>query len=456
VLSDSTTGLDFDDFEVKSTDDFAAEIRKTEAIAHGLGKAVATDAVVFEELLGELVSGRGRLTSFGQGLLEGAEDPKATWDRLVAELATKAEGEQKVQILVGFLSALQTKNPPLADALLDDAVESETLFGWYPALQAAVRIDAKGVNRIRRALALGRTPIARYEVLAWGGAPDQISAQDLKELVLTIAAKTDGFNLALEILGMRLYSDDRKKQGHAPEIVDAGRELLRQLRFTKKTDRQDYRLEIISKACLVGEEGTEVARGICRKLKDSVAKYETYSFNNGGLLQGMLAARPAAVLDGLCSGDAAEIKQGIRILEDGSRHSKNLLDVVAEGDLLDWCDKEPNSRYTIVAAGITWSLSAEETGARRWTSIALAVLKKAPDRVAVLKEFVRRFSPTSWSGSRATIVAANAKLLNELEGYSDPTFIEFVAQEKVRLGKEIDTERRSETLADKSADERFE
>jgi hypothetical protein len=79
-----------------------------------------------------------------------------------------------------------------------------------------------------------------------------------------------------------------------------------------------------------------------------------------------------------------------------------------------------------------------------------------PDRVAVLKEFVRRFSPMSWSGSRATIMAASAKLLDELEGYSDPTFIEFVAQEKVRLGKEIETERRAENLADKSADERFE
>jgi hypothetical protein len=456
VLSDMQTDLDLDDFEEKSVDDPEAAMRRTEAIARSLGEAVATDAGAFDELLGELVSGRGRLTSFGQGLLEGTLDPKATWDRLVAQLATKREGEQNVQILVGFLSALNVENPQLAETLLDDAVKNETLAALYPWLQVAMRIDAKGLDRIRRSLALGRTPIGRYEVLAWGGAPDQISAQDLKELVLTIAAKPEGFRPALEILGMRLYSDDRRKQGHAAEIIDAGRELLRQLRFTKKTDREDHRLEAISKACLVGEEGAEVARGICRKLKDSVAKYETYSFNNGGLLQGLLGAQPAAVLDSLCSGDAAEIKQGIRILEDGSRHSKNLLDVVSEGDLLDWCDKEPNSRYAIVAAGITWSLAAEESGARRWTNIALAVLKKAPDRAAVLKEFVRRFSPMSWSGSRATIMAANVKLLDELEGYSDPTVIEFIAREKVLLNKEIEAERRAETLADRAHDERFE
>jgi hypothetical protein len=432
-------------------------MRKTEAIAHGLGEAVAIDAVAFEELLGELVTGRGRrLTSFGQGLLEGTQDPKTIWDRLVAQLATKGEGEQNVQILVGFLSALQVKNPPLAHALLDDVVESETVFGWYPVLQAAVRIDTKGVERIRRSLALGRTPIGRYEVLALGGAPDQISAYDLKELVLTIASKPDGFNPALEILGMRLYSDDRNKQGHAPEIVDAGRELLRQLRFPKKTDRQDYRLETICKGCLVGEEGAEVAREVSRKLKNSVAKNETYSFHNAGLLAGLLGAQPAAVLDALCSGGMAETKQGIRILQDVTRLSKNLLDVVPERVLLDWCDKQPKSRYPLIAACVTWSFAADETGPRRWTSTALSLLKNAPDRVELLKAFLSRLSPTSWSGSRATIMESNAKLLDDLKGFSDPALIEFIAQEKVRLSKEIEAERRAEQLADRTRDERFE
>jgi hypothetical protein len=457
VLSDSTTtGLNLDDFEGKSTDDAAAEMRKTEAIARGLGKAVAADAGAFEELLGELVTGRGRLISFGQGLLEGAPDPKATWDRLVKQLATNGERKQGVQILVGFLSALHVVNPQLADALLDDAVESETLAAWYLWLQAAVRIDAKGVDRIRHSLALGRTPIGRYEILAWGGATDEISGQDFKELVLTIAAKLDGFNPALEILGMRLYSDDQKKRDHATEIVDAGRELLRQVTFAKKTDREDHQLGTVSKSCLLGERGAAITREICHKLKEAVSKYETHSLNHGDLLQNLLATQPAAALDSLCSGDAAEIKQGIRIIEGASRYDKNLLDVAPEGDLLDWCDQEPKTRYAIIAAGITWSLAAEETGPRRWTNTALALLNKAPDRVAVLKAFVRRFSPMSWSGSRATIMASNAKLLDELEGYPDLAVTEFVAQEKLRLNKEIEAERRAETLADRLADERFE
>jgi hypothetical protein len=453
VLSDSAIGLELDKLEDNGVEDLPSGLRRNEAIARRLGKAVATDEEAFEALIEELVVGRGHITSFGQGLLEGSPDPKATWDRLVAQFA-KAKGERSVQIFVGFISALQVRDSSLASALLDNAVTNDTLAPWYPVLQAAVRIDPKGLERIGLSLAIGKAPLRRYEHLAW--TPEQIAAPELRELVLTIAAKPDGFQPALEILDVRIHSDDRNKQGHATEIIDTGRQLLRQVKFTKKRDSDDYRFETISKACLVGEEGAEVAREVCRRLKGAVAKYETYGFYNGGLLAGLLAVQPAAVLDALCSGDTTEIKKGIRILEVAGGQSKNLLDVVPGYVLLDWCDKEPENRYPIVGGSVTWSFAADEAGPRRWTKIALDLLKNAPDRVEVLRAFLLRLRPMSWSGSRATVMESNLKLLDELEGFSDPIFKEFVAQEKVRFREEIDAERRKERITDRTRDERFE
>lgn len=456
VLSDGAIGFSLDDSEDEAADDPELWMRRNQALARGLGRAVASDTAAFDELIGELLSGRGHLLSFGQGLQEGTPDPKETWDHMVEQLAVTGKGHGNAEILVGFLSALHVDHPQLANALLDDAVQNETLAAWYPWLQTAVGIDAKGVDRIRHSVALDRTPIERYEVFAWGGIPDQFSGQDLKEMVLTIAAKANGLETAVEILGMRLYSDDRKKQAHHPEILDAGRELLRQLTFTVTNPREDYRLGTISKSCLIGSEGIAITGEICRKLKATVSGYKTHLFKHADLLANLLAAQPAAALDALCSGNAAEIKEGTRIIEDWGRlGNKNLLDAVSEADILSWCDKQPRVRYPIVAAGITFS-RGEETGGRRWTDRALILLKNAPDRVAVLREFIRRFRPMSWSGSLATIMAANAKLLDELSGYSDLAFTEFVALEKARLSKKIEADRRAETSADRARDERFE
>jgi hypothetical protein len=89
-----------------------------------------------------------------------------------------------------------------------------------------------------------------------------------------------------------------------------------------------------------------------------------------------------------------------------------------------------------------------------------SILEKAPDRIAVLKQlirqFIRQFSPMSWSRSRAAIVAANTKLLDELEAYPDTAVAKFVMEEKVRLSQCIEQEKRQETELDRARDERFE
>ena len=48
-----------------------------------LGKQTAEDDQAFDELLPELVSGDGRLFSFGRGLASGTRNPEATWNALV-------------------------------------------------------------------------------------------------------------------------------------------------------------------------------------------------------------------------------------------------------------------------------------------------------------------------------------------------------------------------------------
>lgn len=455
VLSDGRNDYDLD-FEGDGTDDFSHRIQRTEEIALALGKAVASDENALHELVAALVTQEGRVRSFGMGLAEGAKDPRALWKDLVAQLARTEKEKRRVMIFRGFLSALYAKNPELVSVFLDEAVGDETLAPWYPTLETAVEIDKRGVDRLIRSLVLGKSPMWIYRNLAFGRATDRISGDDFKQLVLAIAAKDGGLDVASEVLYMRLHSENERKEGYSPQVLDTGRELLQRLKFTRADRSQNHHLGEISKACL-GREGDAVAvLQICRKLKGAISKYETAAFYYDDLLLGLFSVQPAAALDGILAGDEMELSLGIGILNDARRHRNSPLEAVSEDDILAWCDEDPKMRYPAVAGGVTILAPNEGAGPRRWTKMALRILEKAPDRIAVLKQFIRQFSPMSWSGSPAAIVAANAKLLDELEAYPDTAVAKFVMEEKVRLSQCIEQEKRQEAELDRARDERFE
>jgi hypothetical protein len=125
--------------------------------------------------------------------------------------------------------------------------------------------------------------------------------------------------------------------------------------------------------------------------------------------------------------------------------------------LVAWCERKPSERYAVVASVIPWSQSQEDRPSQSvWSAAALAVLDKAPDRIAVLKQFVRRFRPMSWSGSRAAAMETRLPLLRQLELHVDPAIAAFAKAEGALFKKEIDRERERETQDDKANDERFE
>ena len=444
----------FDDFDSDDAGDPASQYDRMEAVANQLGKAVAVDEGAFDGLASELVSQKGRLWSFGHGLGKAAENPPAIWHRLTVKLAASIEGEQNDLVFRGFVNALHTKDSELANKLLDDAVEDQTLAPWYPAFQTAVPlIDQHAVDRLMRSLTVGKAPIWRYRCLAYGRATDPILGGEFKTLLLEIARRPGGGDVAMEVLSGRLHSDKSLKTGHSLEVIDTGCELLSQFAFTKNRQGADYRLGMIVAACLTGEKRAPVAHELCGRLKQAVSSNETYDFEHDELIGALLKVQPAATLDGLLVGDARDVMRGVRIIDGLHRHS---LSAVPEDVLLDWCDQDACARYPAIACAIPISHIPGGTGERKWTPTALRLLDKAPDRVEVLKQFVRQFHPRGgWSGSLTAILESNAKLLDQLEAHHDSTVVDFVRDEKVRFARVIEEERRWEAEKDRR-DERFE
>ena len=435
------------------TEDIRKRIDATDARVRSLGHAVASDTSVFERLIGELLTGRGFLWMFGQGLAEGSQDLQATWNQLRIQVAVTPPERLNPHILCGFLNNVHRINPELADDFLEEAVDDDIFGLWYPRLEASVDIDASGAKRLMRALSIGKAPIHMYSAMTYGGVTKTMPPQAVKDLVLEIAAKPNGFSVAAEILNMRLHGE---KEDPPQEIQEAGWRLLERVPFTGKDQREDYGLGEIAKACLKGDEGAGRVAELCRRLKKAISEHHTHVIYYDDLLGALLSVQPKAALDTMCGGDDIELDYGLHLIEDTLGIKKKLLGAIGESDLLAWCDEKPATRYPALAGAVVISTKEEEPGEREWSPIALRLLEKAPDRIEVLKRFVLQIMSSARWDANAAIVEANAKLLNKLEQYADPAVSAFLAEERVRLAQYVKRERRSESASDRSRSDRFE
>jgi hypothetical protein len=176
---------------------------------------------------------------------------------------------------------------------------------------------------------------------------------------------------------------------------------------------------------------------LCRKLKEAVARSETYSSYHGELLGILFEVQPRIALEAMCGGEPKELDLGTRIPDKASRYGLHPFDSIPEEILLSWCDKVAEIRYPAVAGSITPVELTGAPGQTRWRSTARKLLDRAPDRRAVLKCFIESLVPSSWRGSRADIIQSNLRPLDELTGYADPPLLELIIEEKAKLREEI-------------------
>jgi len=425
-------------------------------IVEELARELATDLAVFEQVLPGFMEARTeQLTVFGRAFAQHVKTPRSAWANLLSGLKRSRSVKANPTLLGGFLSGLSAVNRTLTEDLLDECVEDEVLAPWYPILQMAAGINSRGVERLIYSLEVGVANINTYYNLISGGVTHEISGVSFNRLLSRIGARKGGNDIALQILMMRISFGGGEKSSPG-EIIDIGCSLLAGLELAEwGHGAGDHYLRIVAKACLEGSRGDITVRGICRRLIKSIEAGQTYAFNQSVLLETILTAQPAAVLDVLCGEDAAQLQVGMRVLSGAGMMQRNPWDAIPEEELIAWCERQPESRYAAAAEGVTvfhWS----DPHRPQWTPIALRLLGSAPNRIEVLKKFTQKFSPHSWSGSLAKIIDANSSLLDHLNGHGDPLLSAFIDSEKMRFRKIIESEKNIEKIRHAWVDERFE
>jgi hypothetical protein len=155
-------------------------------------------------------------------LAQGADDPAKIWKQLVAQLQPVPVEGATPWVFRGFLNGLHQENAVLAETMLDDAIRDDALAQWYPVLETAIgEINEQGLRRLLRSLELGKAPIHNYRSLEGGRVTDGLSGPDFKTLLLRISDHSDGIYVAVEILYMRLLSDQGRVSPTSTSKLDA-------------------------------------------------------------------------------------------------------------------------------------------------------------------------------------------------------------------------------------------
>jgi hypothetical protein len=420
------------------------EYKQLEQIQRGLGREVAANEAVFNELLPELVTvdvtGAG-LVLFAEGLAERCTEHLAMWEKIRNQLSAINQNQRNCNLLCGFLNAISLTYPEITEQILNEAVVDEILAVCFPQVQTTVKINEQGVERLKLSLNNNLAPVWTYRYLAYGRAHESINDENLCDLLRLLISKPDGLAVAVDILQMRL----RGIEDCSSIIASFGQELLVQVDFDRHSYRMDYALGIIVKACLVGEIAATVTTIICKKIAESpLISFMDYQH----ILKNIAKQQPQIFLDEFCDAESSMFIYN-------HEHSK-FLSHIQDNIIIDWCEINPSARYPKIAACIVAYQPNEQKNGLEWTPLSLAVINKAPDIAAVLNAFKNNFSPTSWSGSRAGIMEQRLSLITQLKTHENPIISVCAHDAEKAFAEEIERERQWENERNRTQDERFE
>lgn len=320
-----------------------------------------------------------------------------------------------------------------------------------------MEINVQGLERIKKSLEFGITPIEQYRNL--NGVNETISDFDFCELLKLISSKPEGIEVAVEILYMRLYRHTNKN-ALSEIIISTGQELLLKYPFSKKEnriDRIDHELASIIKTCFfTGESSRTRAKILCNRLIEAYANHHVYSMNCHQIMEALATIQPIAFLDAFLGDDFKYNHQINHIfLKDIKNHS-NPMCHIDDDIIINWCDKNPNTRYPLVASAIIPFQKSVKENLLEWTPLAVKLISNSSDPILVLNEFKSTFRPVVWEGPRSVVMQRRMCLISELKKHENSLVADWARMEEKIFEEEIRIERDWELKRENNRNECFE
>lgn len=434
ILGSSGGGWDIVDGEADDDDEIRSWEKASE-MAKDIGRELAQDAATRNEFLPELIAVQyaQRAPECGQGLAECAIDLDDIWQELVEEYKAIDSARRNPGALRGFIHGAHLRDATFTSRVLDDAIDDSGLAPLLPYLQTGVGVDDEGVARLRNAIAKGVMRSEYFMNIANGSVGDT-PEEPLAMLLEDIGALPGGVEVALDILFMHLFRDQKEKRVPGAVIVEVGRNLFVRADFSKKGSNRDFGLKTIIRECLSGEVGESAATQACNSIRSELEQYRISFPAISAVLKALFETQPFIALD-------------IFLLPESLFNRITLFDVwtpvevIDEKHLKEWADLDPDERYPLIGKCLSMFGKRNDDEGKEYSSLFLSMLDSAPDKQRFLGDYYPRLHPRSLGGSLAVILEHRKTKLIQLAEQSDEAVKRWVDDAMPEIDRWIENER---------------
>lgn len=463
VLPKRWSGEDISMLHIANLPYQEAKDKEIDAICVDIGTEIARNSEMLKKFLpvllnSEIALNRVRLVieSIGKESVE----PVRTWETMAETVLSGRYGTQAPESLNWFLSALRENSDPLVEFILDNALKDVTYHPYFIGMQVCAGLGESGYQRLMETVYLETVPILTFRHLHQnGGLGDSLKPNQFHLLLTKLTQRDGGLSIALRVLYMQILRRPGEPKRLSKPEKKLGRELLMQLDFSHEFQIEDYPLKIIIDTCLFTPEDADVCMRLCESLASATKSGATWGQRHKYALGSLLNAHPMIVLDILLNNDHLEHSRLWDDFGDPDARTDYPLDKVSDDELTAWADVESATRYLLLARFVrAWNPTTEEAPQNlHWTTTARVLIRQAPDPLAILDTFLKRFEPQSaWCGELAELLHNRMMLLDTLASEPDTRIAAWAQRAKSALQQKIDQEIYRSRVRSREMDVRFE
>lgn len=468
ILPKGWSSLDVADLDFDDDDKRKKAEERANKIAEEIGRELASDHALLAEHLPDLAVGENyRLVTLFQAIGDHAEDIFGAWE-IVRSVSLSTLGQGQYIPASSVIRGISARDEDAARTILDDALATQEMHPIFVSLQVNAGMNEDSVARLLKAADIESVPIHTFGHISWCNEWIENHQNEFAELVGKIARREGGERVAFEIMRGLGWTKRREERALSPTEREIGKQLLLNARFTRgdHDHLRGHRFQKLAETCF--EEGVDgdVATSICERIVEGTNNYTIFAHDFVGLVGVLSEKFPIEVLNGLVA-RASENFQVSELFEWRRLAKLKPASKMNPDVLLAWVAEEPEARSLAAAHVIPiWEkadgevqsvgINDDYSGGVRWTEIALRLIEIAPDRPALMDILIDRFSPMSWSGSRATIMESRIPLFEALLDHDDAELVEAAKSRLLSFKEAVEAERSHEAERDRERDERFE